>query len=686
MILHTNDVHGAIDGYAKAAALKDAYEEAGAYVLLMDAGDFIQGDPAVSMSQGAAAVELMNLAGYDLAVPGNHEFDYGYENLKTLETKADFPILAANISYSAAAVVGGSAAVVEKPAFEDHAIFTAPDGTKIGFFGLTTPETSTKANPAKIQGVTFLSGEELFELAQAEVQLLEDAACDYIVCLGHLGVDAASVGHRSVDLLQEVEGIDVFIDGHSHSTLEETAAAAEAAGITDTVITSTGTKMAGIGVVTIDGETGAIEAETVPMASLTEEDAAVAARAAAIRKEIDDEYGVVFAKTEVLLNGQEDPGNRTEETNLGDLIGDAMVWGARREGVEVDGAMVNGGGIRAPIAVGDITKKDINTVLPFGNTLCVVEVTGAELLEVLEASTWCTPASNGGFPQGSGIVFTVDTTKSYDRGELYPGTTIYRPESIQRVTVESVGGRAFDLNDTYTIATNDFLAAGGSEAYLFSGAPVNYDLGLALDEVVMDYITDELGGTVTAEDYGAPAGRITVETGNPFTDVAETSPYYEGILWAVENGVTNGTTATTFAPGQNCTRAQIVTFLWRAAGEPEPESLEPAYADVTDESAYYFKAVQWAAETGMVEGETFGPSDPCTRSSAVYFLWVAAASPAAAAASFADVAADADYAGAVNWAVENGVTNGTTETTFSPDSTCTRGQIAAFLYRAANAA
>ena len=159
----------------------------------------------------------------------------------------------------------------------------------------------------------------------------------------------------------------------------------------------------------------------------------------------------------------------------------------------------------------------------------------------------------------------MDTTKSYDRGELYPGTTIYRPESIQRVTIESVGGRAFDPDDTYAIATNDFLAAGGSEAYLFSGAPVNYDLGLALDEVVMDYITDELGGTVTAEDYGAPAGRITVETGNPFTDVAETSPYYEGILWAVENGVTNGTTETTFSPDSTCTRGQIATFLYRAA-------------------------------------------------------------------------------------------------------------------------
>ena len=206
VILHTNDVHGAIGGYAKVAALKDAYEARGAYVLLMDAGDFIQGDPTVSTSQGATAVELMNLAGYDVVSLGNHEFDYGYDNIKALEKDADFTIVAANIEYNG------------RPAFEDHMIFTAPDGTKIGVFGLDTPETATKANPAKIKGVTFQAGEEMFDLARAEVQLLEDEHCEYIVCLGHLGIDAESTGNRSIDLLEEVDGIDVFIDGHSHST------------------------------------------------------------------------------------------------------------------------------------------------------------------------------------------------------------------------------------------------------------------------------------------------------------------------------------------------------------------------------------------------------------------------------------------------------------------------------------
>ena len=198
---------------------------------------------------------------------------------------------------------------------------------------------------------------------------------------------------------------------------------------------------------------------------------------------------------------------------------------------------------------------------------------------------------------------------------------------------------------------------------------------------------DELKGTVTEEAYGQPAGRITVDQGLAFTDVAATSPYYDGIEWAVDEGITNGTTATTFSPYQNCTRAQIITYLWRAAGSPEPASTEPAYTDVTDTSLYFFKAVQWASEQGLVEGETFDPYAGCTRAMAVYFMWVAADSPEAAAASFTDVAADADYAAAVNWAVAQGVTLGTGDgSTFSPDTVCQRGQIVTFLYRAANAA
>ena len=500
VIVHTNDVHGAVEGYAKVAALADQYAAEGAYVLVLDAGDFSQGDTSVSLSEGATAIELMNMVGYDAVALGNHEFDYGFEALKKNMESAQFPVLAANVKYNG------------ELAFDDAAVFTTPGGTKIGVFGLDTPETATKAHPGKIQGVTFAGGEELYAIAQEMVDMLKNEGCNYIICLGHLGIDdeTAATANRSIDLLEKVTGIDVFIDGHSHSTEEEIVEKTNAdRKVGDTVVTSTGTKIENIGVVTIKDST--ITTETV----LAEEveapaDSEITARANAIIAEIEADYGTVFAKTEITLNGEKAPGNRTEETNLGDLITDALVWGAGQQGETVDAAITNGGGIRATIEAGDITKKDINTVLPFGNTLSIIKITGAELLEVLEASTFCTPEAIGGFPQVSGIEFTLDTAKAYDQGDEYPGTTYFAPKTINRVTITSVGGKDFDPAATYTIATNDFMASGGDTYYRFVNATANYDLGIAMDEVVMQYITDVLGGTVTAEKYGEPAGRITI--------------------------------------------------------------------------------------------------------------------------------------------------------------------------------
>ena len=501
VILHTNDVHGAVSNYAKVAALASQYESEGAYVLILDAGDFSQGDTAVSVSEGATAVELMNMVGYDAVALGNHEFDYGFEALKKNMENAQFSVLAANVKYNG------------ELAFDDAAVFTTPGGTKIGVFGLDTPETATKAHPGKIQGVTFASGEEMYQIAQDMATMLrEDEGCNYVICLGHLGIDdeTAATGNRSIDLLNKVTGIDVFIDGHSHSTEEEIVEKTNTdRKVGDTILTSTGTKLENIGVVTIKDST--ITTTCVPTEGIeVAADDAIAARAAAIIAEIEADYGTVFAKTEVTLNGEKDPGNRTQETNLGDLITDALVWGAEQQGETVDAAITNGGGIRATIEAGDITKKDVNTVLPFGNTLSIIKITGTELLEVLEASTFCTPEAIGGFPQVSGIEFTVDTTKGYDQGDEYPGTTYFAPKTINRVTIKTVGGKDFDPAATYTIATNDFMASGGDTYYRFVNATANYDLGIPMDEVVMDYITTVLNGTVAADKYGEPAGRIHV--------------------------------------------------------------------------------------------------------------------------------------------------------------------------------
>ena len=510
VILHTNDVHGAVSNYAKVAALASQYESEGAYVLILDAGDFSQGDTAVSVSEGATAVELMNMVGYDAVALGNHEFDYGFEALKKNMENAQFPVLAANVKYNG------------ELAFDDAAVFTTPGGTKIGVFGLDTPETATKAHPGKIQGVTFAGGEELYQIAQDMANMLrEDEGCNYVICLGHLGIDdeTAATGNRSIDLLNKVTGIDVFIDGHSHSTEEEIVEKTNTdRKVGDTILTSTGTKLENIGVVTIKDST--ITTTCLSTEDMGAADDAIAARAAAIIAEIEADYGTVFAKTEVTLNGEKDPGNRTQETNLGDLITDALVWGAEQQGETVDAAITNGGGIRATIEAGDITKKDVNTVLPFGNTVAVVYVTGAELLEALEASTFALPDSLGGFPQIAGMNISIDATKKYDpQTTPYPSgsgkATYYGPASINRVTINSVNGKAFDPNKTYAVVTNNFCAAGGDTYYAFAAASSQFDTGLPLDEVLMDYI--KAVRTIRNDMNVHPAKKtsMTIETANP---------------------------------------------------------------------------------------------------------------------------------------------------------------------------
>lgn len=592
VILHTNDVHGGIAGYAKLAAAKESYTASGAYTLLVDAGDYIQGDPTVSASQGKTAIELMNSTGYDAATVGNHEFDYGYANLKTISAQANFPILAANVQYNGAT------------AFDSHTIFTAANGKKIGVFGLETPETATKAHPAKIQGVTFVGGQDMMKLAQTEVDTLKAAGCDYVICLGHLGIDAESTGNRSIDVLNAVTGIDVFIDGHSHSTLDQIKAATNGTGkVGNAYLTSTGTKLANVGVVDIAPD-GTITTSNVPLDTLTAENADTAAVIQRIQQQIDADYGAVFAQSEVQLNGEKAQ-VRTGETNLGDLITDAMLWQAGTLGEKVDAAISNGGGIRASLSVGGLTKKDINTVLPFGNTLYLVKLTGAQLLEALEASTCSLPESIGAFPQVSGIEYTVNTGAKFSSTENYPGSTYGKPNAVNRVTIQSVGGAAFDPAETYTIVTNDFLGAGGDTYYTFKSSPVGYDTGVPLDEVLMDYITAQCKGTITKAAYGQTAGRIHMIS---YDDVKAGDASANDIIGVTLAGWMNGT-GTGFSPNASLDRAMIVTILYRLAGSPAVSGTMP-FTDVAAGS-WYYDAVLWASQKDITLGTsaaTFSPN------------------------------------------------------------------------------
>ena len=650
VILHTNDVHGAVDGYAYIAQLKADYEAKGAEVILVDAGDYSQGKTYVSVTKGADAVTMMNAAGYDVVTLGNHEFDYGYAQLKENMSKAKFKVVCADVFNE-----DGT------PIFDASYTYTTKSGVKVGFFGMETPETQTKANPALIKGLTFATGDAFTKAAADQVAALKDA--DVVICLAHLGIDAESAPYRSTDLYAAVKGIDFIIDGHSHTVMTK--------GEKGEPIQSTGTAFANIGVIVIDNATKKIESNSLfEIKEDTAKDATVAAAAKTIVDRVDAEYDVVFAKSEVTLNGAKAPnGNRDSETNNGDLITDAMLWKVmqNKEGLTVDAdhvvAITNGGGIRAAIEPGDVTKKDINTVLPFGNTVVTIYITGEELLEVLEASTYSLPV--GGFPQVAGINYTISTAVAYDaNAETYPASTYYGPKSINRVTINSINGKEFKADDTYAVVTNDFSAAGGDTYYAFKAATAKFDTGIPLDEAVMEYVTTELKGVIGAQ-YAAPQGRILL---NPFKDVKVSSWFGQYVIDLYNDGIINGTSATTYAPNDTLTWAAALKLLLVSHGD-----LKAADATGADWSK---NAIAKAAELGLVAADL----DGAKAISRLEFCQVAAKLNKLAESKTESKFTDCTD-GYVMALVDAKVISGMTETTFEPAASLTRAQIAKILYQ-----
>lgn len=650
VILHTNDVHGAIAGYAYIAQLKADYEAKGAEVILVDAGDYSQGEVYVSDTKGLDAVEMMNATGYNVVSLGNHEFDYGFAQLKDNMSKAKFKVLCADVFNA-----DGT------PIFDANYTYTTKSGVKIGFFGMETPETQTKANPALIKGLTFATDDAFTKAAADQVKALKDD--DIVICVSHLGVDAESKPYRSTDLYAAVKGIDFIIDAHSHTVMTK--------GENGEPIQSTGTKFANIGVIVIDDASKKIESNSLcEIKEDTAKDAAVAAAAQKIIDRIDKEYGAVFAKSEVELNGAKAPnGNRDSETNNGDLITDAMLWKVmqNKEGLTVDAdhvvAITNGGGIRDYIKVGDVTKKDIKTVLPFGNTVAVIYVTGAELLEALEASTYSLPV--GGFPQVCGISYTISTAVAYDaNAETYPSSTYYGPKTINRVSINSINGKEFKVDDTYAVVTNNFVADGGDTYYAFAAATSKFDTGMTLDVAVMEYITKELKGVI-GKQYAEPQGRILM---NPFKDVKVSSWFGKYVIDLYNDGIINGTSATTYAPNDTLTWAAALKLLLVSHGD-----LKAADATGADWSK---NTIAKAAELGLVAADL----DGAKAISRLEFCQVAAKlnklAESKTESKFTDCAD-----GYVMALVDAKVISGMTETTFEPAASLTRAQIAKILYQ-----
>ena len=501
VILHTNDSHGRIKedgtsmGMSAVKYLADRYENAGASVLILDAGDTLHGLPIVTASRGESAVDVMNAVGYSAMAPGNHDFNYGYEHILELEEEMNFPVLAANVTYEA----DGSLV------FGDHIVITCGEYT-IGVFGMATPETVTKTNPNNVVGLDF-NEDNLAGIAQAQCDELKELGCDIIICLAHLGDDVSSTPYRSTDVLEQVIDIDLWIDGHSHSVLNGDG---EAHLVNGTLVASTGEYTKNIGVVTYDG--AEFDAGLVHYADLCntyEQDGEIITEFYGYDPEITalvqnyyDEmmefYSEVVGHTDVLLNGTREF-VRTQETNLGDLAADAILAAAPN----ADFALTNGGGIRANIEIGDITRYDLFTVFPFGNMVATVELTGAQIVYILEAATHACPGIDGAFPQVSGITFEIHTYIEYEGEYANPTNPGSRIQNV------CINGEPIDLDATYVMATNDFLAAGGDTYAILAENFENSGIliGINLEDALINYIQnidDNCAG------YAEPAGRIVI--------------------------------------------------------------------------------------------------------------------------------------------------------------------------------
>ena len=616
VILHVNDVHTRVDeniGYAGAAAAKKFYESKGAQVILLDAGDTLHGLPLANMTDGVSIVEILNATGIDAMTPGNHDFNFGTDQLIELAKLMDFPLLSANFTDKEGALV-----------FEANTIIEL-DGYKVGIVGLTTPETRVKTTPAYVADYDF-SDDTLAEVLQANIDELTENGADFIVCLGHLGIDNESSPWRSVDVIPLVSGLDVFIDGHSHSTI---AAITEAgyATVDDkdgnaVILTSTGNYFQNIGLIIYDGEK--ITNAYVDMEGL-EPDADVAALIAGMRAEEADELNAIVGNTPFRLEGER-AFVRGQETNFGNLAADALcfVTGA-------DVAFVNGGGIRVTLPIdhtnpespdyvegavaGDITMKDILTVFPFYNTIAVIEISGETLLDALEHGTSQAPNGLlGGFPQVSGLTFTLRSYLPYverttDRLVISDGrsgfTTVnlLRPElsaEERRVTDVLVNGEPLDLTKTYTLACNNFMATGGDGYIMFENRPYISEHGLDY-EPLLDYIVADMDGVVS-DDYATTADRINIVR---FSDVAPDVAYFDVVDTAAAKGYMIGLDDGSFAPDVKINRAMAVTLLYRLAGKPEVEEGSKAsdyFSDVEDD-AWYSTALVWAVQNGVCSDE-----------------------------------------------------------------------------------
>lgn len=495
IVLYTNDIHcGNNDAaeYETIAAYKRALQDMGYDVLLVDAGDYVQGGPIGTVSKGAYLIDIMNETGYDLATVGNHEFDYGMEQFNTLVSQASFPIVSCNFMDLK----------TNQPVLDSYKIFDF-NGHKIAFVGVTTPVTITSSTPAYFQDETgaFIygfcqdkDGSGLYGQVQASVDAARAEGADIVALVAHLGISESTSPWTSSEVITNTTGVNAVIDGHSHSVVNSDEV--KASDGQTVLLTQTGTKLQNIGIMRISAE-GKISVglDETTMISFVDK----------LNSEYSEQMKKVVANSEVdlVIN---DPKTdvrivRNAETNLGDLCADAYRYVAGS-----DVAFINGGGVRAKLKAGDLTYADIINVHPFGNQICVIEATGQQILDALEFGARAVPEEVGGFLQVSGMTYEIDvktpSTVQTDENKMFVSV-----EGERRVKNVKVGEADIDPAKTYTLACHDYLLLNQGDGYtMFKDNVVLKNQFMLDNQVLITYITEELGGVV-GQDYANPYGQ-----------------------------------------------------------------------------------------------------------------------------------------------------------------------------------
>lgn len=506
VILYENDVHCAVEGYSKLAAMKNELSETYTNVGVVSVGDFVQGGTLGAVSKGEYIVNLMNKVGYDAIALGNHEFDYQLPRLNELNAMSNTKFISCNFQK-----IGE-----DKTYFEPYTIVSYGN-VDVAYIAITTPETINSSSPAQFKNdkgelIYTFNESKLYDIVQTNINAAETAGADYVIALSHIGYDESGNLADITDVIENTDGFDVVLDAHSHSVIEEKVIKDKSGD--DVLLTSTGTKFEYIGKLTI--KNGAFDTELVEVESYTKTDPVVDAYITEINENYAQLGNRKIGESKVEFITHDKDGNRlvrNAETNLGNFCSDAL-----RVMTGADMSFVNGGGLRAPMEAGEVTFNDIFSVFPFNNQIVTAEISGQILIDFLEMAVMNYPEEDGSFPHMSGVTFSVNksipTSVKVDANGFFEKVDgAYRVYNVKVLDKTSGEYKALDPNGKYVLAGfNYFLLDFGGGMTMFKDAKILDAEGTLDVELLENYIVEHLGGVI-GEEYAEVKPNISFTDG-----------------------------------------------------------------------------------------------------------------------------------------------------------------------------